>query len=57
MDITLKQAKRLVESFGDDDDDAAVLSLVEGDDEFHSGPGLYVRDQYDEHGCVFLGEA
>lgn len=54
MDINLKQAEALIEAFGGDED--VVLTLVEGDEHFHSGPGLYVNDEYQEHGCIFLGK-
>ncbi len=54
MEINLKQAIALVDYFGDDDEDV-ILSLVVGDDKFHSGKGLYVHDEYPEHGFLFLG--
>ncbi len=54
MDITLEQAKALVEYFGEDEE--LVLSLVEGNEKFHSGKGLYAHDEYPEHGFFFLGK-
>ena len=53
IDINLKQTKELVDVFGEDED--VILSLTLGDDKFHSGPGLYVCDEYPEHGFIFLG--
>lgn len=54
MDITLKQAKELVEQFGGDEE--LILTLTAGDDTFHSGKGLYADDGYPEHGYFFLGK-
>lgn len=54
MDITLSQARELVKFFGGDED--AVFTIVEGNESFHSGKGLYVHDEYPEHGCHFLGK-
>jgi len=53
IEITLPQTQALVEVFGGDKE--LVLTLCEGDEKFHSGPGLYVYDEYTEHGCIFLG--
>ena len=55
MEITLSQAKKLVECFGGDEDSSFFLE--QGNEEFHSGPGLYAHDEYPEHGYTFLGEA
>lgn len=54
IEINLMQAKNLVEAFSDEND--LVLMLTHGDDTFHSGPGLYVRDEYPDHGLIFLGK-
>lgn len=54
IEITLKQAQALVEYFGGETEQ--TLTLVEGDESFHSGKGLYVHDEYPEHGCLFLGK-
>lgn len=55
LEITLKQAESLVEWFGGDED--LVLTLVEGDETFHFGKGLYARNDYAEHGFYFLGDS
>ena len=54
MDIKLKQAQALVGAFGGDED--LELTLVIGDDAFSEGKGLYVHDEYTEHGSIFLGD-
>lgn len=54
MEINLEQAKTLVDCFGGDEE--IILTIVNGDENFHSGPGLYVRDEYPEHGYIFLDE-
>lgn len=54
IEITLAQAEGLVEVFGGDKD--LELSVVRGDENFHSGAGLYAHDDYPEHGFFFLGK-
>jgi len=54
IEINLSQAKELADAFGGDDE--LMFTLVNGDEEFHLGPGMYGRDDYWEYGCVFLGK-
>lgn len=53
MKINLEQAQCLVDNFGGDEDVEFELHDSNG----HSGPGLYITDEYPEHGCIFLGKA
>jgi len=55
IEINLRQATELVECFGGDEE--GTLTVIKGDEAFHSGPGLYAHDEYTEHGCAFLGRA
>ncbi len=54
MRINLEQARELVEAFGGDED--MEFELHDADEFWHSGPGLYLTDDYSEHGAIFLGE-
>lgn len=54
IQINLKQAKKLVECFGGED---SIMTVIEGDENYHSGPGLYgYFTDYPEEGCIFLDD-
>ena len=53
INITLKQAKMIVDAFGGDEDGVASLSKGEG----HEGKGLYLGwAGYEDEGSEYLGE-
>lgn len=54
MNITYSQVQALTEAMGGDKD--AVFTLIEGDELFHSGEGLYAAIyDLEEEGMYFLG--
>lgn len=56
IELNLKMARELVEAFGGDED--AVMTLMTGDENSHSGTGIYVGcAEYPEEGSNYLGRA
>lgn len=56
IDINYEQARELLSLFPDDRRELCY-TLCEGDETFHSGPGLYAYvSDYPDEGCFFLGK-
>lgn len=53
IELNLQQVKQLLQMFDEDDDSTVTIFQSEG--ELHSGPGLYVHNEYPEDGYIFLG--
>jgi hypothetical protein len=55
LTFKLKQAKLLVEFFGEDEE--TEITVVEGDETAHSGYGLYAYySDYPDEGTFYLGD-
>lgn len=53
--FTHAQAEALLECFGGDEE--ATITVIEGDETSHSGPGLYAySSEYPDEGLIFLPE-
>ena len=52
--INLEQAQKILEIFGGED---AEVTIIEGDEKYHSGKGLYAYfTELPEEGAFYLGE-
>lgn len=56
INLTLKQANKIVESFGGDDQ--VIMNLmISKNNEGHSGQGIYIGiTEYPEEGSLYIGE-
>jgi len=55
IELALKEAKAIVDFFGGDEE--GTVTVIRGDENYHSGPGLYALcTDYPEEGCVLLSE-
>jgi len=54
MDFTFEQAKALLAAF--ENDPETIITVIEGDETSHSGPGLYAAyEACTDEGSIFLG--